>query len=112
MAKPMTITLTPDVEACLIEHARKSGIAPEQLAIASLREHFVSSHTLAVAAKRSVSKEARPNPGETLYDLIQDHIGVLHSSEYGGGSAEMSVDAHRKFAEGLLEEHQRSQRQE
>jgi hypothetical protein len=36
----MTITLGPDLEAALNEHARRLGVAPETLALNALREKF------------------------------------------------------------------------
>lgn len=38
----MTITLTPEIERALAEQARAQAIAPETLALDSLREKFVS----------------------------------------------------------------------
>jgi hypothetical protein len=38
----MVITLTPDLEAALKEQAQRSGIAPEALALNTLRERFLA----------------------------------------------------------------------
>jgi predicted transcriptional regulator len=38
----MTITLSPDLEAALQEHARRRGVSPETLALNALREKFTS----------------------------------------------------------------------
>ena len=38
----------------------------------------------------------------TLADFLQEHIGILHSSEHVPGGARMSVDSSKKFAAGLL----------
>jgi hypothetical protein len=38
----MVITLSPDLEAALKEQARRQGIAPEVLALNSLRERFLA----------------------------------------------------------------------
>ena len=38
----MIITLTPDIEQALAAEARKLGRTPEQLALDSLRERFLS----------------------------------------------------------------------
>jgi hypothetical protein len=42
----MVITLTPELEAALIEQARRQGIAPEELAINALRERFLAAAAL------------------------------------------------------------------
>jgi hypothetical protein len=39
---------------------------------------------------------------ETLADHLTDHIGVLSSSEYVSGGAQMSKNCSKKFAAGLL----------
>jgi hypothetical protein len=38
----MTIDLDPELEAVLIERARREGIAPEALVLKALRERFLS----------------------------------------------------------------------
>jgi hypothetical protein len=38
----MIITLDPELEAALIESARRQGIAPEVLALNTLRERFLT----------------------------------------------------------------------
>jgi hypothetical protein len=38
----MVITLTPELEAALIDLARRQGLAPEALALNALRERFLS----------------------------------------------------------------------
>lgn len=38
----MIISLTPDLAAALHEQARKQGLAPEDLAISTLRERFLA----------------------------------------------------------------------
>jgi hypothetical protein len=88
----MIITLTPDIEQALAAEARKLGLTPEQLALDSLRERFLSS-------------ESEPSPTAepaTLADFLGGHVGVLHSSEYVPGGARLSEDSGRKFAAGLI----------
>ena len=36
----MTITLTPELERAVIEHARRNGLSPEELALRTLLEKF------------------------------------------------------------------------
>ena len=87
----MEITLTPELEAALIEQARQQGVSPEQLALESLRQHFVAA--------------SQPTPGATsgtLADFLAGSVGVLHSSEDVAGGARMSEAKGSAFAEGLL----------
>ena len=92
----MVITLTPDLEKALAERARKLGTTPETLALNSLRERFA------------------PAPPQklqgTMADYLKDFIGVLHSSEFVKGGAQMSVDTGKKFTAILLEKHKKTQR--
>jgi hypothetical protein len=37
----MTITLSPELEAALNEAAKRRGVAPEELAVTTLRERFL-----------------------------------------------------------------------
>ena len=88
----MIITLTPDIEQALAAEARKLGRTPEQLALDSLRERFLS-------------PESDLSPGgeqATLADFLCGHLGVLRSSEYVPGGARLSEDSGRKFAAALI----------
>jgi len=92
----MIITLTPDIEQALTAEARKLGLTPEQLALDSLRERFLS-------------PEGDLSPtGEqaTLADFLRGHLGVLHSSEHVPGGARLSEDSGQKFAAGLIAQRQ------
>ena len=42
----MVVTLDPNLEAALKEHAQQRGIAPEELALRALRERFLAAATL------------------------------------------------------------------
>jgi len=42
----------------------------------------------------------------SLADYLADHIGVISSSEYVPGGAQMSKDCGKKFAEGMLKKRQ------
>ena len=87
----MIITLPPDIEQVLVEHARKQGTTPELLALDSLRERFIPS---------SSSDSSAESEG-TLADFLGKHIGVLHSSKHIPGGAHMSEDTGKKFAAGI-----------
>jgi predicted nucleic acid-binding protein len=76
----MIITLTPDIEQALAAEAQKLGRTPEQLALDSLRERFLS-------------PERERSPAEaqaTLADFLRGHLGVLHSSEHVPGGARLA----------------------
>lgn len=92
----MIITLPPDIEQVLVEHARKQGTTPELLVLDSLRERFI----LPSSSASSAESEG------TLADFLGKHIGVLHSSEYLPGGARMSEDTGKKFAAGMVTKRQ------
>jgi hypothetical protein len=87
----MIITLTPDIEQALAAEARKLGRTPEQLALDSLRERFLSPESDMPPAQEPA----------TLADFLRGHLGVLHSSEHVPGGARLSETSGRKFAAGL-----------
>jgi len=51
----MNITLTPEIEKALREHARKQGTSPEVLVLHALRELFISSVATGTAPKKMES---------------------------------------------------------
>ena len=92
----MIITLTPDIEQALAAEARKLGLTPEQLALDSLRERFLSPESDMSSAGEQT----------TLANFLRGHLGVLHSSEHVPGGARLSEDSGRKFAAGLVAQRQ------
>ena len=74
----MQLTLTPDVENAITQQANQRGITPQQLALESLRELFVPA-----------SVEAKEHPS-TLADFLDGYVGVLRSSEFVEGGAQLS----------------------
>ena len=93
----MNVTLTPEIERALTEQAWRLGITPEQLVIDSLREHLAT------------TTDTPTEAGDSLADLLQEHIGVLHSGKRVPGGARMSESSGRKFAAGLMEGDQQKQ---
>jgi len=87
----MQLTLTPDIENALKEQASKVGITPQQLALESLRRLFVLGNT-----------DAEEN-SPTLADFLDGYIGVIHSSEFIEGGAQLSEDTGKKFAELMMQ---------
>ena len=94
----MIITLTPDIEQALAAEARRLGRTPEQLALDSLRERFLSAESGRSPAEKQ----------DTLADFLRGHLGILHSSEYVPGGARLSEDSGRKFAAGLVAQRQQN----
>ncbi len=91
----MQITLTPEIETILTEYAGSQNISPEMLVQNMLKEWFGS---------RIVAGQS--DGDKTLADHLAEHIGVLSSSEYVSGGAQMSKDCGKKFAAGLLRKRQ------
>ena len=87
----MELTLTTDIENALKEQASQKGMTPEQLALDGLRKLFVFS-----------TKRAN-GPSPSLADFLNGYIGVIHSSEYIEGGAQMSEDTGKKFAELIMQ---------
>ncbi len=85
-----TITLPPEIERAVSEQAQRQGTTAELLALDILRRTFPA----------PVEPPER-KPGASLFDLLKNHIGVIHSSEYLPGGAQMATDSGRKFAEGM-----------
>jgi hypothetical protein len=92
----MNISLPPDIERAVVEHAREQGTTPELLVIDSLRERFLLFPPL----------NTFPQSEETLADFLGTHIGILHSSEHIPGGARMSENNGKKFAAGMLKKRQ------
>ena len=88
----MVITLTPDLEQAIVEQARRQGISPEQIAIASLRKQFIT----------TVRDERKVDAPGALFDFLVGYIGVLHSSQEIAGGAQLSNKTGKRFAAGMV----------
>jgi len=94
----MVITLTPEIEQALNELAEKQGTTIESLALNTLRERlFVPK---AKPIRRTTNKQ---QSAKTLADLLTGYIGVIDSSEFIKGGAQMSINTGKKFTDILLE---------
>lgn len=92
----MNISLPPDIEHAVVEHAREQGTTPELLVIDSLRERFLLPQSFST-----------PTDDEgTLADFLGKYIGILHSGEHISGGARMSEDSGKKFAAGMRKKRQ------
>lgn len=92
----MEIMLTPEIEQALAEQAQQQGTTPEHLALESLRRQFV------VPSQR----RRTPTAQGSLADFLADSPGILHSSEYISGGAQMSETKNNAFTEGLIKKRQ------
>ncbi len=88
----MTISLTPELEQALAEAAQRQGTTPEMLAREFLRERLLP------------AKAIDPNEGEsgTLAESLADFIGILSSSEFVEGGAQLSERTGEQFTAGLM----------
>ncbi len=93
----LTLTVTPDIEQALAEEASDRGTTPELLALDSLRKRFVNR-----PAQERSTREAG-----NLAELLEGHLGVLHSGEQVPGGARMSENGGDKFAAGMVEKRRR-----
>ncbi|GEM_PF-3313633 len=96
----MQVTLTPEIETILTEYAGSQNISPEMLIQNVLKEWFGS---------RIVAEQS--DGDKTLADHLA--IGVLSSSEYVSGGAQMSKEQKQtEVADALLKEGYQAARQE
>ena len=93
----MELTLTPDIESAITKQADQKGVTPQQLALDGLRKLFVPSH-----------EETDEKPS-TLADFLYGYIGVLRSSEFVEGGAQMSENTGNRFAQLMMKKRQQDQ---
>jgi hypothetical protein len=93
----MEITLPPEIERALKEQARQRGTTPEQLALDTLRQEFVS------ATPNGAESPAPVEGYANLAEFLDGFIGVIHSGEVVPGGARMSEATADTFAAALLE---------
>lgn len=90
----MEITLTPEIEASLVQRARQLGISPQDLALQSLRRQFAASPIEAAEEGAEEGGEGAVRGAvegsQTLADFLGDAIGSLDSGELIQGGARMS----------------------
>ena len=95
----VTITLPPELEKTITERATQQGTTPELWSLKKLQQ-VVQAETTA-----SSLPELAPE-GETMLDFFAGYVGVLSSSEFTPGGAQMSQDIGRKFGEGMVKKRQ------
>ena len=94
-----TITLPADLDEVIEEKAKLKGTTAEVFVVDDLRIRYLPPPVPALPAN-----------GETLYDFLKDHIGVISSSEFVPGGANLSENTGRKFAELLMKKHRENQK--
>ena len=93
----ITITLPPELEKIITERAQQQGTTPELFLLDDLWKRYAPSPL------PEPDTETKPVEGETMADFFEGYIGVLSSSEFVPGGAQMSKDTGRKFKELLTE---------
>ena len=93
----MQLTLTPDIEAAINERASQTGATPEQLVLESLKKLFTP--TLEQEQESLVS----------LADLLNGYIGVIHSSDYIEGGAQISEETGKAFSQLMVQKRDQEQ---
>ena len=91
----MVINLTPDIEPVLYELAEKQGTTIELLVLKMLRQHLLINKPI---QKPSINRRN----AKTLADFLDGHVGVIDSSEFVKGSAQMSKQKTSKWPKSCL----------
>jgi hypothetical protein len=86
-----TIVVPPDLEAALVAQAQIEHTTPEQLALDTLRRHFLRPPAAPVEST-----------GPTLEDFLKGFIGTVN-----GSSEAMARKSKELFAESLMEKKRR-----
>jgi hypothetical protein len=91
----VTITLPPELEKVVTERAKQQGTTPELWTLDRLHQ--------SLQAEAAVESASEPTAESgSMLDFFEGYVGVLHSSEFVPGGAQMSQDTGRKFAAGML----------
>ena len=80
----MLVLIPPNLEPQLLEAAKRSGVAPEEFAVARIREAL----------------EAQSVAPRTLFDALEGFIGTVD----GGGEA-WSENVSQRFADEMVKKH-------
>ncbi len=89
----LTITLPPDIEEVVSEHAEKQGTSPELYLLGELRQRYLP----------ELPAQELPQDGETMADFFKGYAGTIRSSEFVPGGANLSQDTGKKFAQLMVE---------
>ncbi len=86
-----TIIIPPDLEQAILEEAERRGVAPEAVAVDSLRRLFATP-----------GRGGELSGDGSLVDFLGPYIGTV-----SGASEAFSEASGRRFADGLVEEYER-----
>lgn len=95
----ITITLPPEMEQVVTERAKLQGTTPELWTLDALSQSLMSELSVPHAAEST-------HEDGTMLDFFEGYAGMIDSSEFVPGGAQMSQDIGRKFAEGMLKKRQ------
>lgn len=95
----ITITLPPELEQAVTQRAQRQGTTPELWTLDTLRQ-FLQSDIPSASAPEPDSEDG------TMLDFFAGYVGVVSSSEFVPGGAQMSPETGRKFAEGMVKKRQ------
>lgn len=93
----MQINLPLEIEAALIRRAQQLNASPENLALELLHQYLADWQSVQVIEQGN------------LADFLADHIGSIHSGDQYPGSARLSENTGKRFAE-LLQQKRRQGR--
>ncbi len=91
----VTITLTPELEQIASERAKQQGTTPELWTLDQLNQLLEIATIVETTSESSLE-------GQTMADFFKGYVGVISSSEFVPGGAQMSQDTGRKFTEGMI----------
>jgi hypothetical protein len=95
----VTITLPPELERVVTERAKRQGTTPELWTLDRLSQ--------SLQAELAIESVPEPTSEDgTMLDFFAGYVGVLQSSEFVPGGAQMSQNTGRKFAEGMMQKRQ------
>jgi len=83
----MELTLTPEIEIAINRQARQKGTTPEQIALDGLQMLF------------GPGDERVGEPPTSLADFLEGYVGVIRSSEFIDGGAQLSENIGERFAQ-------------
>ena len=96
----LTITLPPELESAVTKRAQDNGTTPELFLLDDLLKRYAPVPLPEPPADTELVE------GETMADFFEGYVGVLNSSEFVPGGAQMSQNTGRKFGEGMVKKRQ------
>lgn len=94
----MEIILTPELETEIKKRANERGVSPQELLLSEIHKLFAPPETQA------------EKPAETLYDFLQEFVGVNKNDNPTDDELNLSQNTGEKFTDLLMQKHQNSQK--